>query len=109
MSDSVTTTPENPFTTQVSDRICKHMNDDHADAVLVYAQYFGQLTTATSARMRSIDSVGMDLAVEVDGHLQPLRIEFKAPLADAKAAHHVLVDMIKEAQQANHDASGDGQ
>jgi putative heme iron utilization protein len=47
--------------------------------------------------------------VEVDGHLQPLRIEFKAPLADAKAAHHVLVDMIKEAQQANHDASGDGQ
>ncbi|TAD78828.1 MAG: DUF2470 domain-containing protein [Oscillatoriales cyanobacterium] len=101
MTDVAAATPENPFTSQVSDRICKHMNDDHADAVLVYAQFFGQMTTATSARMRSIDASGMDLAVEVGSDLQPLRIEFKAPLADAKAAHHVLVEMIKEAKQAN--------
>ncbi len=102
MSDTARSAPttENPFTAQVSDRICKHMNDDHADAVLVYAQHFGAMTTATSARMRSIDAVGMDLAVEVDGGLQPLRIEFKEPLADAKAAHHVLVAMIQEAKQA---------
>lgn len=100
MSDPTATSPENPFTPQVSDRICKHMNDDHADAVLVYAQFFGQMTTATSARMRSIDAMGMDLAVDVAGDLQPLRIEFKAPLADAKAAHHVLVEMINEAKQA---------
>ena len=27
-----------PLTPAVSDRICKHMNDDHAEAVLAYAQ-----------------------------------------------------------------------
>ena len=31
------------FSTQVSDRICKHMNEDHADAVVLYAKAYGNL------------------------------------------------------------------
>jgi putative heme iron utilization protein len=48
------------ITPAVSDRICKHMNDDHADAVLVYAQVFGKTQAATAARMESIDLGGDD-------------------------------------------------
>lgn len=32
----------------VSARICNHMNEDHGDAVVLYAQAFGGLTTATT-------------------------------------------------------------
>ena len=32
-----------PFSPEVSDRICKHMNNDHAEAVLLYAKVFAQL------------------------------------------------------------------
>lgn len=86
------------ITPAVSDRICKHMNDDHADAVLIYAQVFGKTQAATAARMESIDLEGMNLAAEVEGQQVPVRVAFEAPLENAKAAHHVLVDMLKQVQ-----------
>ncbi|MGF1457907.1 MAG: DUF2470 domain-containing protein [Leptolyngbyaceae cyanobacterium] len=85
-----------PITTAVSDRICNHMNKDHADAVLMYAKVYGQTESATSATMQSIDSEGMDLMATVDGNQQPLRIPFDHTLSSAKEAHHVLVEMLKQ-------------
>ena len=53
------------FSVEVSDRICKHMNDDHANAVVLYAQNFGGLSNATAAEMVSIDSQGMNLMAQL--------------------------------------------
>ena len=33
--------PTDPLTPDVSARICTHMNDDHAEAVLDYARHYG--------------------------------------------------------------------
>ena len=41
--------------------IVNHMNDDHADACLAYVQALGGLPAATSARLLSVDRLGMDL------------------------------------------------
>ncbi|NER83316.1 MAG: DUF2470 domain-containing protein [Leptolyngbya sp. SIO1D8] len=87
-----------PITTAASDRICKHMNDDHADAVLTYAQVFGNTQSATSASMNSIDAEGMNLTAEVAGNSVPVRVIFDHPLENAKEAHHVLVEMLKQAR-----------
>ncbi|MEM6251934.1 MAG: DUF2470 domain-containing protein [Cyanobacteria bacterium P01_D01_bin.156] len=87
------------ITPPVSDRICKHMNDDHADAVLIYVQKFGDATGATDATMKAIDATGMDLEATIDGQSTPVRISFERPLADAKDAHHMLVDMLKQVKQ----------
>ncbi|MEM6837939.1 MAG: DUF2470 domain-containing protein [Cyanobacteria bacterium P01_C01_bin.120] len=89
-----------PITAKVSDRICKHMNDDHADAVLTYAKFYGQATSASAAKMASIDSEGMNLVADVDGTQTPLRIAFDHPLANAKEAHHVLIEMLKQPRQS---------
>lgn len=86
------------FTTEISDRICKHMNEDHADAVLIYAQTFGNAPAATAAKMLSIDAEGMNLQAQVDSTPLPLRVLFNHTLADAEDAHHTLVAMIKEAR-----------
>ncbi|HTL89243.1 MAG TPA: DUF2470 domain-containing protein, partial [Leptolyngbya sp.] len=56
MSESVS----EAFSPAISDRICNHMNKDHRDSVLVYAQYFGKLDKASAAEMKSIDANGMD-------------------------------------------------
>ena len=88
------------ITTAVSDRICKHMNDDHADAVLVYAKVYGQKEAATAAKMESIDPEGMNLTAEIDGNSIPVRVDFDQPLQNAKEAHHVLVDMLKQIPKA---------
>jgi putative heme iron utilization protein len=83
---------------EVSDRICKHMNQDHADAVLLYAQVFGHASTATAAELLAVDATGMSLTAQVDGNSTLVRVQFEHPLQEAKEAHHVLVDMMKQAQ-----------
>jgi putative heme iron utilization protein len=86
------------FSTEISSRICNHMNQDHADAIVLYAQAFGGLADATAAEMLAIDAQGMDLKAEVNGEPLPVRIQFDHILADAQDAHHTLVDMIKQAR-----------
>ncbi|MEM6501188.1 MAG: DUF2470 domain-containing protein [Cyanobacteria bacterium P01_C01_bin.89] len=86
------------FSKKVSDRICKHMNDDHGDAVVLYATAYGKVENVASATMDAIDAEGMDLTAQVDGQPQPVRIAFEKPLADAKEAHDVLVTMLKSAK-----------
>ena len=83
------------ITTEVSDRICTHMNEDHANAVVLYAQTFGGLTDATAAKMVAIDPQGMDLTAQVNGETVPVRIEFDHILQDAQDAHHTLIAMLK--------------
>ncbi|MEM6452197.1 MAG: DUF2470 domain-containing protein [Cyanobacteria bacterium P01_D01_bin.105] len=83
------------ITPQVSDRICRHMNKDHAAAVLTYAQRYGHQQSATAATLTAIDHTGMDLQAEVSGETLPVRITFEHELKDAADAHHTLVAMLR--------------
>ena len=87
------------FSTQVSDRICKHMNDDHAEAVAFYAKAYGDLEDATAAKMLSIDAEGMNLQAQANGEEVPVRIKFDHTLKNAEDAHHTLIDMLKQARK----------
>ncbi|MGB6297694.1 MAG: DUF2470 domain-containing protein [Rivularia sp. (in: cyanobacteria)] len=87
------------FSTQISDRICKHMNDDHADAVAFYANTYGNLENATAAKMLSIDAEGMNLQAQANGEEVPVRIKFDHTLKNAEDAHHTLIDMLKQAKK----------
>ncbi|MEL7223801.1 MAG: DUF2470 domain-containing protein [Cyanobacteria bacterium P01_D01_bin.36] len=80
---------------KVSDRICKHMNDDHAAAVLTYAQRYGKQSEATAATLQAIDPEGMDLSAEVNGETLPVRVVFDHELKDAADAHTTLVAMLR--------------
>ncbi len=84
------------ITAAVSDRICKHMNDDHADSIVMYAEVYGKQENVSSARMLKIDPEGMDILAQVEGAETPVRVAFEKPLADAKEAHVVLVEMLKK-------------
>lgn len=87
------------ITPAISTRICTHMNDDHADAVLLYAKTFGNTPEAQAARMIAIDPQGMDLSAQIDETTHPLRIEFDHPLKDAEDAHHTLIEMLKQVRK----------
>jgi putative heme iron utilization protein len=86
------------FSPEISDRICKHMNDDHADAVALYAKVFGDVPQATAAQMIKIDAQGMDLSAQVDGATVPVRVVFDHELVDSEDAHHTLIAMVKQAR-----------
>jgi putative heme iron utilization protein len=83
------------LTPEISDRICKHMNDDHAAAVLVYAQVHGAVSAAEKAEMLAIDPLGMDLAAVVAGSTQQVRVVFDRELTDSEDAHQVLIQMAR--------------
>ena len=87
------------FSPEVSDRICKHMNEDHAEAVTIYAKVFGGANTALAAQMLKIDPQGMDLLVQTEQETLPVRVPFDHELQDSEDAHHTLIDMIKQARQ----------
>ncbi len=85
-----------PLTTEVSTRICKHMNDDHAEAVLDYARHYGGIDAPGSARMVAVMPNSMEL--EVDG--SSLRIPFDHTLTDSEDAHKTLVAMLRAMPKA---------
>lgn len=87
-----------PFSPEVSERICKHMNEDHADAVALYARIFGNSPDTKEAQMLSIDAQGMNLIAQIKSESIPLRIEFDHILKDSEDAHHTLIDMVKQAR-----------
>lgn len=80
-----------PLTPTVSERICRHMNDDHASAVLAYAQHYAGLSQAQAARMVAVAPEAMTL--EVDG--SPVEVRFDHVLTDSEDAHRTLVAMLR--------------
>ena len=80
-----------PLTAAVSERICKHMNEDHAEAVVAYARHYGGMTGARAARLLRVDALAMELDVEG----QTLRVAFDHALTDSEDAHRTLVAMLR--------------
>jgi putative heme iron utilization protein len=73
--------------------IVAHMNDDHAEALDLYAsRLLGQ--TGTRWRMTGIDSEGLDL--RRDGLVG--RLAFDAPVATAEEARTALVSLVARAR-----------
>jgi len=89
----------NNFSGEISSRICKHMNDDHSDAIVIYAQAFGGVKDAEAAQMLKIDAEGMSLSVKVNQAELPIRINFDHVLVDAEDAHQTLISMLKQAKK----------
>jgi putative heme iron utilization protein len=80
-----------PLTTAVSDRICKHMNDDHGEAVLAYARHYGGVVGANQAQLLAVTPE--EMLIEVDG-LQ-VKVSFDHTLSDSEDAHRTLVAMLR--------------
>ena len=87
-----------PLTPTISDRICKHMNEDHAEAVVLYAQVFGDRPQTEKAQMVAVDPQGMDLSIEVQETMEMLRIPFDHVLQDSEDAHQTLIAMVRQAR-----------
>jgi putative heme iron utilization protein len=73
--------------------VVTHMNEDHADAVALYATVFAKAEHG-HWRIISIDSRGIDIASDQRVN----RVNFPAPLGAASEIQSVLVAMVKEAR-----------
>ena len=75
-----------------------HLNDDHADALLVIAQHLGGYPDAITARCSGLDRRGIDLALETPRGRGPTRVAFASELADAGELRAATVELTRRAR-----------
>ena len=78
--------------------IVVHMNDDHAEAMVLYCRAFSRATEITAASMTGVDRYGFEMsAVTADGP-RPVRLAFTEPVETPEEARAALVAMLKTAR-----------
>ena len=80
-----------PITEKSSIRICNHMNQDHEDAVIAYAKYYGRIENFKTAKMIKLSPELIEIKVDE----KTIKIKFDHILKDCSDAHKTLVNMIK--------------
>jgi heme iron utilization protein len=79
------------------ERILKHMNDDHADSLLLYARRFTLASDAERAVMTAIDRYGFEMTVHTPAGVGPARLAFETPLHTANDARVALAALARAA------------
>lgn len=77
--------------------IIAHMNEDHADALRLYAKAFANLD-AESATMTSVDRLGFRLRAKLPDRIQGARINYPKEATTADAVRKLLIEMLQTAR-----------
>ncbi|MEM7336946.1 MAG: DUF2218 domain-containing protein [Chloroflexota bacterium] len=94
---------------QVVEGAIAHMNEDHQQNLLDYAQQLADCGWGETAVMTALDSEGFEIHVSGNGNEAIKRIPFAQPVADAKQLRKALVQMAMDARaKANPDSEPDG-
>jgi putative heme iron utilization protein len=80
------------------DGAVKHLNEDHADALLVMAQALGGYPDAESARCTGADRYGLDLTVDTPRGTAPARVGFAEPVTDPAGLRGATVELTRRAR-----------
>ena len=80
--------------------ILEHMNNDHADSLVVYAKAFGGTPDATGATMLTCDRYGFDLLIEAPSGKQAVRIPFGESTATPDAVRQAMIRLVAEGRAA---------
>jgi putative heme iron utilization protein len=75
-----------------------HLNDDHADALLVMAQALGGYPDATAATCTSIDRYGLDLELDTPRGPAATRVGFAERVTAADGLRAATVELVRRAR-----------
>lgn len=78
--------------------IVAHMNEDHADANLLYVRKLAGLERASAATLVSIDRYGLTLQATTPEGPQQARIGFERPLESAAQARPAVIELLARAR-----------
>ena len=74
-----------------SERVCKHMNEDHLESVHKYLRYYGKISEFKEAYLEEISSQFMKIKYDGKSSI----INFKKEISEEEI-HETLVSMAKE-------------
>jgi putative heme iron utilization protein len=82
------------------DGAVKHLNEDHADALLAMAQQLGGYPDATAAKCTAADRYGLDLTVQTPRGAAPARVGFAEPVTEPAGLRGATVELAQGARAA---------
>jgi len=80
-----------------ADEIIRHMNVDHAEALVLLARAFARMDSQT-ASMTAVDRLGFNLRLQTSDGARGARIAFLREVRNAGETKTVLVEMVKQAR-----------
>jgi putative heme iron utilization protein len=84
---------------ETAQEIIRHMNADHADALLAVARRFAD-EGASEAFMTAVDRLGFHLRLKTGDRVHGRRVAFPREAGSKDEARAVLVEMVREARSA---------
>ena len=78
--------------------VIAHMNDDHADAMVLYCKAFSKATDIDAASMTGIDRYGFEVSAVTAEGPRPVRLAFPAPVRTPEEARAAFVTMLRDAR-----------
>ena len=79
------------ISSKTSQRVCKHMNNDHVESVHKYLKYYGKISEFKEAYLEEISSQFMKIKYDDKSAI----INFKYKISEDEI-HETLVSMIRE-------------
>ena len=79
--------------------IVAHMNDDHADALVLYSEAFSRSGPVPEAVMTGVDRYGFEMSVTTDQGPRPVRVAFDEPVGDTTAVRKAMVALLQRARE----------
>ncbi|MEM7275838.1 MAG: DUF2470 domain-containing protein [Actinomycetota bacterium] len=80
--------------------VVEHMNDDHADANLLYVQRLAGLADATEATLAGVDRYGLTLQAATPAGPRMARVAFPSPLTSTEEIRPAVIDLLDRARSA---------
>ena len=87
-----------PFSLNAADAI-EHMNDDHADANLVFVQELGEAPSALAARMVAVDRYGMTFEVSTQEGQRLSRVAFPEVASEPSQLEPFVIGLLRSLQR----------
>ncbi|MEM1334399.1 MAG: DUF2470 domain-containing protein [Actinomycetota bacterium] len=93
------------FTAEEKARMIEHMNDDHANACLLYATHHLAMPEAIAATMTAITRTTMTLEVTSSSGSESAVYTFERPLTSVEDAALFLALMVHDVESAGTDTT----
>lgn len=78
--------------------IVDHMNEDHADAMVLMCRAFSKAKQAEQVLMTAIDRYGFEMSVMTERGPRPVRLAFPVPVATPDSARKSLIALVQRAR-----------
>lgn len=87
---------------EIAQEIIRHMNVDHADALLLIARRFAG-ESADEASMTAVDRLGFHLRLKTDERVHGRRVAFPQEVRNKDEVRAIFIEMVREARSAKAD------